>query len=123
MDTPKQMGHSATLAQISTYFSLRCRFNSAHKLTCTRCGGEIRGIRAYMSLHDEQFGNSCIGPGRAWRLEIPYCPACEELPGRYGCIHMSRSELDLPSVMEASRPFGFQDPEYRKPQTDKASDI
>lgn len=58
-----------------------------------------------MSLHDEQFGEACTGPARAWRMDIPYCANCEEEPSRYGCIHMSESDLNLPSVIEASRPF------------------
>ena len=62
-------------------------------------------MRAFMSLHDERFGEACIGPARAWRMEIPYCTVCEEPPSRYGCIHMSEAELNLPSVIEASRPF------------------
>lgn len=121
MNTPKQMGSTETLAQISAYFAQRCRLDSAHKLTCAQCGSEIRRIRAYMSLHDAQFGNRCVGPGRAWRMEIPYCPACEEPPSRYGCIHMSRTDLGLPGVMEASRPFGLEDPQYRNqaPSTEK----
>ncbi|HUH63236.1 MAG TPA: hypothetical protein VLZ50_09580 [Terracidiphilus sp.] len=57
----------------------------------------------------------CIGPGRAWRVEIPYCPSCEYPPGLYGCIPMSQTDLNLPSVLEASRPFGSAHPEYRKP--------
>ena len=38
-------------------------------------------------------------------MEIPYCTVCEAEPSRYGCIHMSESDLNLPSVIEASRPF------------------
>ena len=67
-----------------------------------------RMLRAYMSLHDEHFGDACIGPARAWRMEIPYCTVCEAETSRYGCIHMSESELNLPSVIEASRPFPAQ---------------
>jgi hypothetical protein len=47
-------------------------------------------------------------------MEIPYCAACENPPSRYGCIHMTETDLTLPSVLEASRPFGRIDPEYRK---------
>jgi len=70
-----------------------------------RCGSEILRVRAFMSLHDERFGDACIGPARAWRMEIPYCTVCDEPPSRYGRIHMSQAELNLPSVIEASRPF------------------
>lgn len=113
METPKRMNATDTLAQISAYYASRCHLDAAQKLTCARCGGEIRGIRAFISLHDEQFGNSCVGPARAWRMEIPYCPACESIPSEYGCIHMSAGELNLPSVIEASRPFGHEHPDYR----------
>jgi hypothetical protein len=67
-----------------------------------------------MSLHDERFGDACVGPGRAWRMEIPYCTGCENPPSRYGCIHMSEADLRLPSVLEASRPFGIEHPDYEK---------
>ncbi len=107
METPKQLGPLATLAQISSFFDLRCRLDDAGQVTCVNCGGEISRVRAYMSLHDQQFGERCIGPGRAWRLEIPYCVACEQPPSRYGCIHMTTDELSLPGVLEASRPFGI----------------
>lgn len=48
-------------------------------------------------------------------MQIPYCPACESTPSPYGCIHMSEEELNLPSVIEASRPFGPENPGYGKP--------
>ena len=114
MDTPKQIGLAESLARISNYFTVRCRLDGPRGLTCAQCGGEIRRIRAYMSLHDDRFGNSCVGPGRAWRMEIPYCSDCESLPSPYGCIHMSEADLNSPSVMEASRPFGPEHPEYKK---------
>jgi hypothetical protein len=112
MDTPKQMNATETLAQISKYYALRCRLDGAQKLTCIQCGGEILGIRAFMSLHDERWGSSCSGPARAWRMQIPYCPVCESTPSPYGCIHMSEEELNLPSVIDASRPFGAKNPGY-----------
>jgi len=112
MDTPKRMSVVETLEQISQYFALHCRLEGPRELRFSHCGGEIRRVRAYMSLHHEEHGDSCIGPGRAWRLEIPYCTACEEPPSRYGCIHMSETELNLPSVVEASRPFGKEPREY-----------
>lgn len=111
METPKRMILAETLEEISKYFNLRCR-RDGRKLTCAHCGEEIQRVRAFMSLHDEQFGGSCIGPGRAWRMEIPYCAGCENPPSRFGCIHMSREDLNLPSVLEASRPFGRENPEY-----------
>lgn len=114
METPKQAGLTDVLARISDYFTLHCRQDELHAVTCAHCGGEIHRIRAYMSLHDERFGESCVGPGRAWRMEIPYCPACESPPSWYGCIHMTEADLNLPSVVEASRPFGKADPDYRK---------
>ena len=106
MDTPKRLGMAETLAQISNFLTVRCRREGLRELTCDLCGGEIRRVRAYMSLHDERFGDACMGPGRAWRMEIPYCTACENPPSPYGCIHMSEADLALPSVVEASRPFG-----------------
>lgn len=114
METPKQMNVTETLAQISQYYALRCRLDGAQKLTCVECGGNICGIRAFMSLHDERFGSSCIGPARAWRMQIPYCPSCEPSPSPYGCIHMSEEELNLPGVIDASRPFGPENPGYGK---------
>ena len=110
MDTPKRIGLAETLARISNYFTLHCRLDGPSGLTCTQCGGEICRVRAYMSLHDEQFGDSCVGPGLAWRMEIPYCAGCEAPPSHYGCIHMNETDLNLPSVFEASRPFGMEHP-------------
>lgn len=114
MDTPKRMSPAETLARISEYFNLHCHREGKSKLTCAHCGGEIRMVRAYLSLHDTQYGDSCIGPARAWRVDIPYCYACEDPPSRYGCIHLSEADMNLPSVIEASRPFGKEHPEYRK---------
>lgn len=70
MNTPKQMNATETLAQISSFYAQRCVLEGSRRLTCARCGGEIRRVRAYMSLHDQQFGNSCVvrhEPG-AWRF-------------------------------------------------------
>ena len=105
MDTPKRMTLAQTQTKIAEFFILRCRQISPAGLTCTKCGGEIRRVRAFMCLHDDKFGEECMGPGRAWRMEIPYCAGCEEPPSLYGCVHMSEAELNLPSVIEASRPF------------------
>jgi hypothetical protein len=113
MQTPKQTTVTETLAQISQFFAVHTKQDDARQVTCARCGGEIRRVRAYMSLHDQQFGDACIGPGRAWRMEIPYCIACETPPSLYGCIHMSAADLNLPSVLDASRPFGIPNPASR----------
>jgi len=117
METPKRMRLAETLAQISNFLTVRCRREGLRDVICALCGGEIRRVRAFMSLHDERFGEECIGPGRAWRLEIPYCTGCETSPSEYGCVHMSEAELNLPSVVEASRPFGMEHPEYRSRAT------
>jgi hypothetical protein len=106
MNTPKQLGIAETLAQISGYFSSHCTWGEARQVTCRTCRAEIARVRAYMSLHDEERGEACSGPGRAWRMEIPYCPNCEPVPSRYGCIHLSEAEMKLPVVIEASRAFG-----------------
>jgi hypothetical protein len=105
MHPPKRMTLAETQAHISEFFSLRCCRASPNSIVCARCEGEIGRVRAYMALHDESFGDSCVGPARAWRMEIPYCKSCEEPPSRYGFIHMSDAELNLPSVIEGSRPF------------------
>ena len=105
METPKRMSLATIQDKIARYLTLRCR-RDGREIACAHCGGEIRRVRAFMSLHDEQFGDACIGPGRAWRMEIPYCSDCEQPPSQYGCIHMSEADLKLPSVLEASRPIG-----------------
>lgn len=105
MDTPRRLTLAATQAKIAEFFTSRCCLTGPAELVCASCGGEIRRTRAFMSLHDERFGDACVGPTCAWRMDIPYCTNCEEPPGRYGCIHMSEAELNLPSVIEASRPF------------------
>lgn len=105
MDTPRRNRLAETQAMMAEFFTQHCRQVGPAELVCTKCGGEIRRTRAIMSLHDEKFGNACIGPARAWRMDIPYCTNCEEPPSRYGCIHMSEEELNLPTVIEASRPF------------------
>ena len=114
MDTPKRMSLVETQARISSYLTVRCRRDASNHVSCAQCGGEIRRVRAYMSLHDQRFGDACIGPARAWRMDIPYCASCEAPPSPYGCIHMSEEEMGLPSVVEASRPFGREHPEYRR---------
>jgi len=106
MDTPKQLGITETLARISGYFSSHCSWSDTRHVICRTCRAEICRVRAYVSLHDESQGEACSGPGRAWRMEIPYCPNCETVPSRYGCIHLSEPEMNLPAVIEASRPFG-----------------
>ena len=114
MNTPKGKTLAETQALISDFFARHCRLEYPRDLRCALCGGEIRRVRAFLSLHDERFGDSCVGPGRAWRMEIPYCSSCEKPPSQYGCIHMRDDELNLPSVLEASQPFGPEHPNYRK---------
>lgn len=114
MDTPKRMSLAESQARIAHFLSFRCRRNELNQVSCAHCGGEIRRVRAYLSLHDLRFGDACIGPPRAWRMEIPYCAVCEDTPSLYGCIHMSEEDIARPSVVEASRPFGREHPEYAK---------
>ena len=114
METPKRLNLTETQAQISNYYSLHCRREGLRRVQCVHCGADIHRIRAFMSLHDERFGEACVGPGRAWRMEIPFCAMCEDEPSGYGCIHMREDDLNLPIVLEASRPFGREHPEYRK---------
>ena len=102
MDTPRQKILAEMQAQISDFLMTHTHLDRSRRVRCVHCQEEICRVRAFMSLHDEQFGDSCIGPGRAWRIEIPYCPACEKTPDQYGCIHMKCEELNLPSVLEAS---------------------
>lgn len=43
-------------------------------------------------------------------MDIPFCPRCETRPAEYGCIHMPASDMNLPSVREASRAWGVPHP-------------
>lgn len=109
METPKRLNMPETLAAISAYYRDHCQ-GSTHQNACAHCGGDIHRIRGFMLLHDQQFGDACAGPGRALRMEIPFCPRCEARPAEYGCIHLSAADLNLPSVIEASRPCGAPHP-------------
>jgi hypothetical protein len=75
MQTPKQMGVAETLARFTDSYNTHCRLDAPKALCCAHCGGEIHQVRAYMALHDAQFGDACTGPGRAWRMSIPFCLA------------------------------------------------
>lgn len=114
MDTPKRLSMTETLSAFSAWYRDHCRTLAGLRITCIHCGTEIHRVRGYMLLHDEQFGESCAGPGRALRMEIPFCPVCENRPGEYGCIHMPAADMNLPSVLEASRACGVPHPLYRE---------
>jgi len=121
MNTPKRMGITETQAQISEYLSLHCRLDGIRTPDmCSLRTQDRSSSRVYVS-HDEQFGDLCIGPARAWRMEIHYCPTCDNLPSGYGCIHMSKTDLNLPSVRAASRPFGREHPQHREQTSNSVS--
>lgn len=110
METPKRLSMTGTLAAFSAFYRDRCRETAAHHITCLNCVREIHRARGYMLLHDELHGDACAGPGRALRMDIPFCPRCETRPAEYGCIHMPASDMNLPSVREASRAWGVPHP-------------
>lgn len=52
METPRQKSATETLALISMFFEKHCQLHDGRNLVCAHCGGEIRSVRAYLSLHD-----------------------------------------------------------------------
>jgi hypothetical protein len=55
---------------------------------CVRCHGVPMTKLVYFSLHTEEFGDHCAGPGEVIRLLVPYCLACGDgEPADRGCIH------------------------------------
>jgi len=56
--------------------------------TCMRCGGGIKAITAYISVHFQEFEELCAGGGEVQQVRVPYCPVCETPPQTYGCIHI-----------------------------------
>ncbi len=99
-----------TLAAFAAYYRDRCVSPSERQVTCAHCGGDIHRVRGMLLLHDERFGDACAGPGRALRMDIPFCPQCEARPAEFGCIHLPEPDMQLPSVLEASRPYGTPHP-------------
>ena len=103
-----------TLAAFSAFYRDECNQTADGRVICRACGGDIHRVRGFMLLHDEQYGEACAGPGRTLRMDIPFCPTCEGRPAEYGCIHITASDFMLPSVVDASRPFGAAHPLCRQ---------
>lgn len=72
MDTPKRMSLAETQARISNYLIFGCRRDESNQVSCAQCGGEIRRVRAYMSLHmsDSETRASVRRAPGAWRFHI-----------------------------------------------------
>jgi hypothetical protein len=56
-------------------------------LLCVTCGGAIRGQAVVLDIHDRRLPG-CQGDGETIQTGIPYCPNCEELPAKRGCVHV-----------------------------------
>lgn len=60
----------------------------AYENGCPKCGAAASMILAYVSVHSIWFAGRCVGEGKVDRLIIPYCPQCEQMPDKSGCIHV-----------------------------------
>jgi len=55
-------------------------------IRCVHCGSGVAQQRVAISIHILEF-SGCTGPGEVAWLLVPYCPACEPVPGP-GCLHV-----------------------------------
>jgi hypothetical protein len=56
-------------------------------LRCLACGGRVRVEPVTLELHARGLPG-CQGDGETMLTGIPYCPGCEELPAKTGCVHV-----------------------------------
>jgi hypothetical protein len=56
-------------------------------LQCVSCGEAIRGQAVVLDIHDRRLPG-CQGDGEMIETGVPYCPNCEELPRKRGCVHV-----------------------------------
>jgi len=55
---------------------------------CKRCGAEIQAIHKLVPLHDAYtLFRKHAGSGKCHRIQIPYCPNCEE-PFEVDCLDL-----------------------------------
>jgi len=64
-----------------------------------KCGAELMGKTAYLTIRDGLFPLS--GNGDVETVEIPYCPNCEEPPKSHGTTYPDGT-VDHPSFVKIS---------------------
>lgn len=69
------------------------------KLICRTCLTPVVFVTCYASLPATEFGDQCAGHGEVKRVNLPFCPKCEQVPETLStCIHLPLGEtlkLDL----------------------------
>jgi len=56
-------------------------------LQCVECGAVIRAQAVTLDVHNRELPG-CQGDGETMETAVPYCPSCEELPAKRGCVHV-----------------------------------
>ncbi len=79
----------AECPECNAYFEKKDKNDFAYKsiddgasFSCTKCGGNIQGVRVAHPIHDGLFFNS--GSGECYYEIVPYCPSCEKKPNFHG---------------------------------------
>lgn len=86
MQTPKELSPRDWNKSLREFYSKeveRMGVGFQHK----SCHAPIAFVNAYVSIHF--IGFKCAGNGRVTRIEVPYCPRCEQMPELYGCFHVA----------------------------------
>ena len=56
---------------------------------CKKCGGQIRQVTCYVSIHIKEFEPKCAGPGKVGRIKFPFCPKCDgDIEYATACYHI-----------------------------------
>src|SRR6516225_3071000 len=98
MQTPRKISIGDFLVMRSKWLEEHCVSDDvvdgrSVPLRCKTCGEPPKTVCAYVSVHDPQFGDECVGSGKVLRPRIPYCPRCEVRPEESGCFH----DLEVPA--------------------------
>ena len=86
MQTPHHVSVDRFIASKALFLMTACFGYGDKQPHCSQCGACIKWEVAFISAH--RIAEECVGTGTIVKVDIPYCPGCEEKPYVRGCFHV-----------------------------------
>lgn len=91
---PEKMGVDAFIAFMKTHIETNY-VRKGGVYVCRKDGSLIAHVTGWASLHSEELGDACGGPGKVARFSLPFCPICERKPKNTAtCVHVPTCDFD-----------------------------
>jgi hypothetical protein len=94
--TPHHVSVDNFVAERALFLATACLEFGDKPMNCAHCGTAIKWELAFVSAHG--LADLCGGTRGTVRVDIPYCPRCEQTPCATGCFYI-RDGQDVASQL------------------------